>query len=149
MKLQQIDAIAWVRGNPARFFSSGRAEAIPLLAYALNDVLELGRGECRISCHDGWWVIASDEDWLMHPEFSVRQLFENVVPAPEHGEHSLRAEVLVNAFATDVFTIAGDVPLVVRGEAPEPSLIARAVEPTWCKRLIAFRMERQNGALRE
>ncbi len=104
----------------------------------MNDVLELGRGECRISCHDGWWVIASDEDWLMHPEFSVRQLFENVVPAPEHGEHSLRAEVLVNAFASDVFTIAGEVPLVVRGEAPEPSLIARAVEPTWCKRLIAF-----------
>jgi hypothetical protein len=140
MQLQQIDALAWVRGNPARFFSAGRAEAIPLLAYALNDVLELGRGECRICCHDGWWLIASDQDWLIHPEFSIRQLFENVVPAPEHGEHSLRAEVLVNAFASDVFTAAGDEHLVVRGEAPGTDMIARAVDSTWCKRLIAFRL---------
>jgi hypothetical protein len=147
MELQQINALAWIRGNEARFFSAGRAEAIPLLAYAMNDVLELGRGECRISHHDDWWVIASDRDWLRHPEFSVRQLFENVIPAPEHGEHSLRAEVLLNAFAVDVFTIAGDEPLVVRGEAPEPALIMRAVEPTWCKRLIAFRMGSQEGIM--
>lgn len=148
MPLQQLDAIAWIRGNQARFFPSGQAEAIPLLAYAMNDVLELGRGECRISCHAEWWVIASDQDWLRHPDFSVRQLFENVIPAPEHGEHSLRAEVLVNAFAADVFTIAGDEPFVIRGQAPEPDLLTRAVEPTWCKRLIAFRMESKDGVMR-
>ncbi|KAB2911107.1 MAG: hypothetical protein F9K40_01390 [Kofleriaceae bacterium] len=88
-----VDALSWARANPERFFRGGRADSISLLAYLMADVLELGSGSCTILRVGSWWIIGSDRDWLQHPRYSASELFAHVVPAPEHGEHSMRGEV--------------------------------------------------------
>jgi hypothetical protein len=125
------DAVAWARSHAAQLFPGGRVDAMSLLSYVMADVL--GRGECRIAERDGWWVVSSDVDWLAHASVSVERLFTRVVAAPEHGDHSLRAEVVINAFASDVAVWNGDV-VVIKGEPP-----ASAIWPHG-RRALAFRL---------
>src|SRR5688572_11695175 len=106
-----IDAIKWVKSKPSRFFNTDEPDPVRLLAYIMADVLELGGGECRIRSIGDWWVIGSDVAWLTHQEYPVSELFKNVVPAPQHGEHSMRGEVLVGAFAKDVAVVSGGTTL--------------------------------------
>ena len=140
MSLQTVDPIEWVKRNQSLFFPGGKIDVIRLLAYVMGDVLELGGGEYRILHRDAWWLVGSDADWLAQPGVSVRALFERVVPAPGHGEHSMRAEVLLTAFAEDVFTVSGQEALQIKGQAPEPVVIESALRGGWSRRLIAFRL---------
>ena len=146
MDKQTVDGLAWVRERPAQFFSRGRVEVVSLLAYLMSDVLELGGGECRISTRDLWAFVASDIDWLRHERLSTVELFNRVVPAPAHGEHSMRAEVLVNAFATDVFTWAPEDRCSIRGNPPEEEILRAAVDLSWSRRVVAFRTGPPNDA---
>jgi hypothetical protein len=130
----------WAIRNRDLFFPRGKVDVIHLLAYVMSDVLELGRGECRILQRDAWWHVLSDKDWLAHPETSVRELFERVVPAPAHGEHSMRAEVLLGAFAEDVFTSSDGRELQVKGQAPDRAVIEGVLLGGWSRRLVAFRV---------
>lgn len=92
-----VDGLAWVKGRPGQFFPAGSVDAVTLLAGVMADVVVLGGGECRISTFASWWSVASDKDWLRHPRLSVAELFLLVVPEPDHGIHSMRAEVLLSA----------------------------------------------------
>jgi hypothetical protein len=140
MNIQQVDALDWVRANQTQFFATGRANLMGLLAYVMSDVLELGRGECRIAACELWWIVSSNVDWMLHPTIPVADLFERVALAPEHGEHSVRAEVLLNAFATDVVTESAGARTLVKGVAPEDHLIRAALDAEWVKRFVAFRL---------
>jgi hypothetical protein len=139
MTLDIVDPLAWVKRNQMRFFPGGQVDVIRLLAYVMSDVLELGRGECRIVQRDGWWFVTSDVDWLAQ-ELSVRDLFERVVPAPQHGEHSMRAEVLVNAFAQDVLVFSAGEATEIKGRGPEGPVIERVVREASMTGMIAFRL---------
>lgn len=138
MTLQTVDPIAWLKASRERFFPGGKFDVTRLLAYVMADVLELGRGECRIVRRDSWWFVVSDSDWLAHDAISVSELFQRVVPAPAHGEHSMRAEVLLTAYADDVYTAMDTEELVIKGEAPDRKLI----EPflTQEHRVVGFRV---------
>jgi len=96
------DAVAWAKRSKHMPFPNGRVDAMSLLAYVMADVIVLGRGECRIARRRGWSIVSSDVDWLVHPSLSIDQLFTRIVAAREHGANSLRAELVVNAFAADV-----------------------------------------------
>lgn len=140
MQTQQVDALDWVKRSEALFFPGGKIDAMRLLAYVVSDVLELGRGDCRIASREGWWLIASDADWLVHHEFAVRELFDRVVPAPQHGEHSLRAEILLQVFAADVFTSCTTEAQCIKGAHPPTAMIAEALHEGWTRRLLVFRL---------
>jgi hypothetical protein len=111
-----------------------------VLAYIVSDVLELGRGECRIVASDFWWFVSSNVDWMVHATIPVAELFERVVPALEHGEHSLRAEVVLNAFANDVVTEASGCRILVKGVPPEDHVVQAALDVEWARRFVAFRL---------
>jgi hypothetical protein len=143
MNLQKVDPTEWVKRNPSLFFPGGRVDVIRLLAYVMADVLELGHGECRIVQRDAWWLVVSDADWLAQAPVSPRELFERVVPAPEHGEHSMRAEVLLGVYAEDVFTLSAQEELQIKGELPPRELIQNAQYGGWSRRLLAFRVLRK------
>lgn len=132
-----IDPIAWARASETRLFPSGAFDVMHLLAYVMADVLVLGGGDCRIARRDSWWFVTSDADWLTH-ELPVRELFQRVVPAPAHGEHSLRAEVLLTAYAHDVYTARDADELIVKGLAPDSELLRKVSRPG--ERVIAFRV---------
>ncbi|MBX3262870.1 MAG: hypothetical protein KF782_24545 [Labilithrix sp.] len=139
MLLEEIDPLAWVKGNQKLFFPGGQIDVIRLIAYVMSDVLELGRGECRIVRRDGWWFVSSDVDWFVH-DLSVRELFQRVVPAPQHGEHSMRAEVLINAYADDVFAVSGGEENEIKGLLPGRLLLQTVVQSGWTRGLLAFRL---------
>jgi hypothetical protein len=121
MDLQTVDALQWVRARSQQFFPSGKPEPIYLLAYLMADVLELGRGSCMIRQKDGWWIIGSEIDWLCDAPCSEVELFERIVPAPQHGEHSMRGEILTSAFARSVWLTLDGQRVRIRGQEP-PSL---------------------------
>jgi hypothetical protein len=140
MNLQIVNPIEWVRRNQSLFFPAGQIDVIRLTAYVMSDVLELGGGECRIVKRDRWWFVVSDADWLAQAAVPVHELFESVIPAPAHGEHSMRAEVLLSAYAADIFTQSDEGALQIKGCAPEPRLIEGALHAGWSRRVIAFRL---------
>jgi hypothetical protein len=136
MELATVDALKWLRSQPARFFPSGRPHPIHLLAFVMADVLELGGGSCTIRHQGEWWIVGSDVDWLDH-SVDVPQLFGRVIAAPQHGQHSMRAEVLVAAFATSVWTTLRGVRTRIQGDEP-PASVWEEVAPYW--RTIVFRL---------
>jgi hypothetical protein len=140
MNLQTVDPIEWAKRSQNLFFPGGQIDVIRLLAYVMADVLELGRGECRIVQRDTWWLVLSNADWLAQAAVPTRELFDRVVPAAEHGEHSMRAEGLLSAFAADVFTMCDEEELQIKGQAPERALVKSAMDTGWPCRLVAFRM---------
>ncbi|MBK8254388.1 MAG: hypothetical protein IPK82_17180 [Polyangiaceae bacterium] len=118
MELQLIDALQWIRARREQFFPSGEAEPIYLLAYLMADILALGGGSCTIRQSGGWWIIGSDIDWLQIADFSESELFGRVVPAPGHGQHSMRAEVLTAAFTRSVWITLGEQRVRIKGDEP-------------------------------
>lgn len=137
--LEEVDPLAWVKRNPRLFFPDGVIDPIRLLAYVMSDVVELGRGECRIVQRDRWWFVSSDVDWLAH-DLSLRELFQRVVTAQDHGEHSMRAEVLIHGYARDVLAISRGEECLIAGTKPEQHLIEATLHGNWARALIAFRL---------
>lgn len=73
-------------------------------------------------------MVASDIDWLSTSEHDIEALFSRVVPAPEHGERAMRAEIIVGVFCSDVFTVAGDDERVIKGERPPSEVVRKRSE---------------------
>jgi hypothetical protein len=101
------------------------------------DIIELGKGGCMIHCTGDWFVIGSDLDWLKHEEYNVLELFDNVAPAPAHGEHSMRGEILIKAFARDVAVLESGKMLIVKGDAPPSTALEKVVG---MQQAIVFRL---------
>lgn len=137
VELSTVDALKWVRSQPTRFFNRPQPEPVALLAYIMADVVQLGRGECVIRSVADWYVIGSNASWLTHERYEAAELFRHIVPASEHGQHSMRGEVLVSAFAQDVAVIGPGGVLTVQGETP-PKVVVDAT--SGMKQAIAFRL---------
>jgi hypothetical protein len=128
MDIVNVDPLKWVRSRPEQFFSAGVVEPIYILPYLMADVIELGGGACTILRDGKWWLVGSDVNWLQHDHYSVPELFNHVVPAPAHGEHSMRGEVLVGAFAKNVCVSIARRSLQIEGEAPPQNILDRALK---------------------
>lgn len=137
MKCTVIDSMNWVKTRPNQFFGRATPDPTHLLAYIMADIIELGKGECMIRHAGEWFVIGSDLDWLKHEKYTVPDLFNHVVPAPAHGEHSMRGEILVNAFARDVAVLESGKILQVKGEAPPATVLEKAAS---MRQAIVFRL---------
>ena len=137
MTVKLVDAFEWVRSRPQQFFGRDRPDAVHLLAYLMADVVELGKGECLIRRSGPWWIIGSDFDWLTNVSCAVSELFRRVVPAPQHGEHSMRGEVLVGAFCPDISVVGADGLVRIAGNEPEEAVLLKTAG---MKRAIVFRL---------
>lgn len=69
-------------------------------------------------------------------------VFRRIVPLPQAGPNSMRAEVLITAFATVAVTVGGGRRHVVVGEVGDDDPIWDAIErrSDWA-RSVAFRLE--------
>ncbi|WP_431050325.1 hypothetical protein [Roseateles sp. L2-2] len=137
MDIVSVDPVDWVGSHPQKFFPTGKVEPIGLLAYLMADVIELGGGTCSMVRDGEWWLVGSDFDWLQHDRYSASELFRHVVPAPGHGEHSMRGEILLATFARNVSVSLGRDLLRVKGNAPPQKTVDRAKE---FRRAIVFSM---------
>jgi hypothetical protein len=79
-------------------------------------------------------------DWLgTHPDYAPEALFFHIVALPEAGPNSMRAEILLTAFAQKVVTVGTNGRLIIKGEIAPTAEVWRLIESCsgW-KRAIAF-----------
>lgn len=136
------DAIDYVRQRPERFFRAGSPAPVELVTHIVGEVLILGGSETYTMRNGDWWIISSNVDWLaMCPDYAPEELFFNIVALPEAGPNSMRAEILLTAFAQQVVTVSADHQSIIKGDVSQADDIWRlmASRPNW-KRTIAFRL---------
>ncbi|MCA9591440.1 MAG: hypothetical protein KC657_39360 [Myxococcales bacterium] len=108
MTLKPIDdAVSWVLAHPERYFKAGKADDLELAQSVWMDATLWG---CRdvIVHHDGAvWAIAGSANWLHEKPLSAPDLFVRVVPLTAAGPNSMRSEILLNAFCTEVVALVG------------------------------------------
>jgi hypothetical protein len=79
-------------------------------------------------------------DWLgTHPDYAPEALFFHIVALPEASPNSMRAEILLTAFAQRVVTVGASGRLMIKREVALTEEIWRLIESCagW-KRAIAF-----------
>jgi hypothetical protein len=136
----QQDPITYVQQRAERFFTSGSVNAVELATQIIGEVLLLGGYEACAIRDDAWWVIGSNVDWLgNHPDYSAKELFCHIVAFPEAGANSMRAEILLMAFAQDVITKGAEGQVVIKGKVEASAKVWRLIDsrPGW-KRAVAF-----------
>lgn len=102
----------------------------------------LGAGHVELVDRGGWWFVASEFNWLAVSRAHDKEveLFETILPFPEQSPTGHRAEIYVTAFADTAYFRIGDAVTWVRGEAADGDLPDRAVVPSWCSNVLAFRL---------
>ena len=135
------DAIDYIRQRPERFFRGGSPEPVELVTHIVSEALLLGGSEtCTVRSGD-WWMISSNVDWLATcPDYAPEELFFHIVAFPEAGPNSMRAEILLTAFAQQVVTVSADHQSIITGNVSQADNIWQLIasRPD-LKRTVAFR----------
>jgi hypothetical protein len=134
------DAIDYVKQRPERFFRAGSPAPVELVTHIVGEVLLLGGSETYTMRNGDWWIISSNVDWLATcPDYAPEELFFNIVALPEAGPNSMRAEILLTAFAQQVVTVSADHQSIIKGDVSQADDIWRLIasRPNW-KRTVAF-----------
>ncbi len=91
---------------------------------------------------DDWWLVASEFDWIENSGgYSIEEIFSRIIPFPEDGQNSVRGEILLKAFAQDVFTESTSNSTVIKDRISQKIRIWLDTQKnSSLKRIIAFRM---------
>ncbi len=136
--LKTLDPIDHIRANPQMYLRGGNADPVDLARQIAGDAIYLGAKRAQIINVNGWLLVAADVDWMKGSE--IQEIFSQVVPFPKAGVNSMRSEVLLSAFARDIFTADSTGHVVIKGTAPnDPEVYRAAKEENWA-RVIAFRL---------
>ena len=101
------DPRPWVLAHPERFFKTGKPNDFELAHGVWLDATLSGCRDVMVH-HDGpIWAIAGSANWLTERTLSAPELFVRVVPLGPAGPNSVRNEILLNAFCTEVFALVG------------------------------------------
>jgi hypothetical protein len=108
MTLKTIDdPVPWVLAHPERYFKAGKPNDLELAQSVWIDATLSGCREVMVH-HDGAvWAIAGSANWLREKTLSAPDLFVRVVPLAAAGPNSMRSEILLNAFCTEVVALVG------------------------------------------
>jgi hypothetical protein len=138
------DAVAIIRRNP--FFYGGHPPRGPFLARAMSeDLIIFADLPMTVDAVAGWWLIASQKDWLRKDGADRSDYWRRIVPTPEAGRETMRTEVLLTAFANGLFTVAGQgIEWIVSGPpAPKAVMdrVAQILDSGFRGRLVAFTVD--------
>lgn len=137
------DAVALIRGNPKMYLGADEATGEHLAAQMMSTLIWLGALPAKVSKHGPWWVVSSDDDWLVKSGHAdVKVAFSRIVPL-SGLINSHRSEVLLSAFADAVVTSGTDGTRWVSGDSAHFAL-PKDVELAHSRggRTVAFRLER-------
>ena len=102
-----------------------------------------GAGHIELVDEAGWWFVASETNWLASGAHqSVNELFERIVPFPEQGPTSHRAEVYVTALARSAYFCVDDATTWIHrgGFEATRDLPHVGLVPAWCSTILAYRL---------
>ena len=101
------DAVGYVRQRPEQFFRMGAPEPIELVTHIVSETFVMGGEETCAVRRGDWWIIRSDVDCVRNAS-RLRprgRCSFHIVALPEAGPNSMRAEILLTAFAQKVVTV--------------------------------------------
>jgi hypothetical protein len=98
------DPLDWIRARPGMFFTQGVFSPEAAASEIVGEALVCQVTEVTVTRLADWWIISGAQDWL--PSGAAETPFRRIVPFPEAGANSMRAEVLLTAFCRDVVTQA-------------------------------------------
>jgi hypothetical protein len=142
--MKTLDPIGQIQANPQMYLRGGQVDAVDLARQLAGDAIYLGAKRVQIMEVNDWLLVAADVDWMnKSAQTGVNDVFSKIIPFPQAGVNSMRSEVLLSAFADDVFTADASGHEVVKGQAPKDSDVYRAAKEENWARVVAFRMARK------
>jgi hypothetical protein len=142
--MKTLDPIAQIQANPQMYLRGGQVDAVDLARQLAGDAIYLGAKRVQIMEVNDWLLVAADVDWMnKNAQTGVNDLFNRIIPFPQAGVNSMRSEVLVSAFADDVFTADANGHEIVKGQAPKDTEVYRAAKEENWARVVAFRIARK------
>ena len=138
--MKRVDSLAYVRSNPERFFRLGVPSGVEIAKALVGNALLLGASELSVLRLGSWWMVCGNVDWI--GEGSDETAFSKIVPFPEAGDNSMRAEILATAFCSAVITSSDGLKKVVSGSVPDGDNIWRELPSSrkW-RRVVAFQFD--------
>jgi hypothetical protein len=137
--LHVIDPIALIRNNPLRFIA-GEPLGLHIANQLARDILLLGSTTVEVRKIEKFWVISSQEDWLLDSNGNVSfEPFYKIIHFPAAGQNAMRNEVLAFALSQVLATIdrSGTHWIVERGDADLTENIQRlARDEKWARVLV-------------
>jgi hypothetical protein len=132
VELRQVE---YVRSRPELYFQ-GPVDHSWLLGLVVSGALAHGARDLQVTETDGWWSISSSFDWLGDDTIDA---FFTLKPSPATGPNTHRMEILLLAFAEDVWTAAPGDPVALSRPGPAPEPVRRWLATGAGGRLIVFR----------
>jgi hypothetical protein len=105
--MKRGDPVQWVLTHPERFFKTGKPNELELAQAVWLDATLSGVRDVLVHHENEIWVIAASGNWLTEGALSTPELFARVVPLAPAGPNSMRSEILLNAFCTEVVAVVG------------------------------------------
>ena len=140
------DPLRWLLLHPERFFRSEMPNGRDLAEWVRADAMLSGSSDVLVHNVDDFWVVAAPTSWLHHNELSPEEMFRRMIPQPTAGPNSMRGEVLLNAFCSDVVaTVSGKV-VFSKGNVATEELVRRFLRRRpRLEAAIAFRVPSQGS----
>ena len=140
-----VDPITYIRNSPQRFLQQVPATGHELAAALACNALLLTGAPTVLSRFQGvWWVVGCEVDWLREAESEgdAKSAFSKILPLRAAGPNSMRAEVLIKAFAATAVTVWQGGRHTLAGAVLDSDRIwdLLADHPTW-RRAVAFKVE--------
>lgn len=134
------DAVAHVRKRKAIYLGSEDVAFENLATNLINDALTLGVRHVDVRHWGEWWLVSSEEDWLLREnQFSIEETFRRLVPLIGGGREALRREILLTAFAAAVFTRKNDeIIWILGGENADQMLLEYLTQIPQKHRVVGF-----------
>src|SRR5256885_1322137 len=142
--MKTLDPIAQIQANPQMYLRGGQVDGVDLARQLAGDAIYLGAKRVQIMEVNDWLLVAADLDWIKKSaQTGINDVFSRIIPFPQAGVNSMRSEVLLGAFADDVFTADTSGHEIVKGQAPKDSDVYRAAKEENWARVVAFRVARK------
>jgi hypothetical protein len=135
------DVLGFIRRRRQMFI--GRPTVTPdvLATMLVGDALYLNVTHIEVQRSGDWWIVVSEDDWIAKANVDLDTLFNRIIPIPG-VVNSHRAEVVVNAFASAVFTAKGEQLFIPRGDVEEIRSVVQQLSLGQFKvpRIVGFRL---------
>jgi len=115
--IKKIDPIEHIRKRRDLYLGKEGLVCPEVLATNIaTDALMLGVEEIVVSRHGAWWVVRSRDDWFeLNKGFEEEDVFNKIVPVYGAPLETFRREILLMAFADNIFVVKDGVTRLVKG----------------------------------
>lgn len=134
------DPVEWVRGHPEMYFRTGKPVDLELAQWVWSDAVLSGCEDVLIHHAGSVWVIAASANWLIEKTRSAADLFVHVIPLAAGGPNSMRSEILLNAFCTEVVAVVGPTPAFAKGAGLVRTELDALMQRSGLAAAIGFRL---------